>query len=96
MRGAGDEAVGGADHLVELFHEVGLGVEATGGVDDEDGGGAGFGGGEGVEECGGRVAALFGLDDVDAGALGPDFELLDGGGAEGVGGAEEDCVALGR
>ena len=34
-------------------------------------------------------------DDVGAGALAPDFQLLDGGGAEGVGGAEQDAVALG-
>ena len=31
---AGDEAGGGAAHLVELVHEAGLGVEAAGGVDD--------------------------------------------------------------
>ena len=49
----------------------------------------------GVEERGGRVAALAGLDDVDAGALRPDFELLDGGGAEGIGCAEQDGAALG-
>ena len=80
----------GAAHLVELFHEVGFGVETAGGVDDEDVGGAGFGGGACVVECGGGVAALLGFDDLDVGALGPDFELLDGSGAEGVGGAEED------
>ena len=91
---AGDEALGGAAHLVELLHQVGLGVEAAGGVDEEDAGGAGLGGGEGVEERGGGVAALAGLDEVDAGALGPDFELLDGGGAEGVGGAEQDGLAF--
>ncbi len=55
---------------------------------------AGLGGGAGVVERGGGVAALFGLDDLDVGALGPDFELLDGGGAEGVGGAEQDGAAL--
>ncbi len=65
-------------------------MEAAGGVDDEYLRVAGLGGGAGVVECGGGVAALLGLDDLDVGALGPDFELLDGGGAEGVGGAEED------
>ncbi len=71
-------------------------MEAAGGVDDEDVGVAGLGGGAGVVERGGGVAALFGFDDLDVGALGPDFELLDGGGAEGVGGAEEDGAALVR
>ena len=52
MRSAGDKLFGGAAHLVELFHEVGLGVEAAGGVDDEDVGVAGFGGGAGVVEGG--------------------------------------------
>jgi len=37
---------------------------------------------------------LLGFDDVDVGAAGPDFELLDGCGAEGVGCAEEDGSAL--
>ena len=55
---------------------------------------AGFGGGAGVVEGGGGVSALAGLDEGDVGAGGPDFELLDGGGAEGVGGAEEDGAAL--
>ena len=56
---------------------------------------AGLGGGDGVVEDGGRVAALAGLDHLDAGAGGPDFKLLDGGGAEGVGGAEQDGAVLG-
>ena len=68
---AGDELLGGAAHLVELLHEVGLGVEAAGGVDDEDVGAARLGGGAGVVEGGGGIAALAGLDDVDAGALRP-------------------------
>ncbi len=94
MWGAGNQLGGGAAHLVQLFHQVGLGVEAAGGVDDEDLGGTGFGGGAGVVERGGGVAALPGLDDGDVGAGGPDLELLDGGGAEGVGGAEQDGTSL--
>ncbi len=54
-----------------------------------------LGGGAGVVEGGAGVSALFGLDDRDVGALGPDLQLLDGGGAEGVGGAEQDGAALG-
>src|SRR6202044_3403466 len=85
VRSAGQEALGGAAHLVELLHEVGLGVEAAGGVDEKDASVAGLGGGEGVEERGGGIATLARLDEVDVGALGPDFELLDGSGAEGIG-----------
>ncbi len=33
-------------------------------------------------------------DDLNAGALAPDFELFDGGGAEGVGGAEEHAATF--
>ena len=70
---AGDLFFGGAAHFTELFHEVGLGVEAAGGVDDEDLGGAGAGGGAGVVEGGGGVAALAGFDDGGVGAGGPDL-----------------------
>jgi hypothetical protein len=70
---AGDEAGGGAAHLVELVHEAGFGVEAAGGVDVEIVDGAGFGGGDGVVEDGRGVAALASLDHFDAGARGPDF-----------------------
>src|SRR3979490_1573888 len=70
VRGAGDEFCCGAAHLVQLFHEVGFGVEAAGGVDNQDLGASGFGGGAGVVECGAGVASLFCLDDLDVGALG--------------------------
>ena len=52
VRCAGDEFFRGAAHLVELLHEVGLGVEAACGVDDEDLRASGFGGGAGVVERG--------------------------------------------
>ncbi len=94
VRRAGHLALGRATHLVELFHEVGFRVEAAGGIDEHEVGLAGFGGGERVEKGGGRIAALLGLDKVDAGALRPDFELFDGGGAEGVGGAQEHASAF--
>ncbi len=84
----------GAAHFVELVHEAGLGVEAACGVDVEILNGAGLGGGDGVVEHRCRVAALFGLDHLNAGARGPDFKLLDGGGAKCVGSAEQDGVAL--
>ncbi len=48
-------------------------MKAAGGVDDDVVGAARLGGGAGVVECGRGVSALFGLDDRDVGALGPDF-----------------------
>jgi len=41
------------------------------------------------------VAAGAGFDYLDAGAGGPDFKLLDGGGAVSVGGAEENGAVSG-
>jgi len=41
-----------------------------------------------------RIATLLRLDDGHVGTLSPDFELLDGGRAKGIGGAEEDAAAL--
>src|SRR5579885_2933506 len=82
VRGAGDDFGGGALHFFEFGHEIGLGVETAGGVNDDGIGFAGLGGGDRVEDDGGRVGAGFLLDDFYAVALRPDFKLLDGGGAE--------------
>jgi len=73
----------------EFAHEVVLGVESSGGVDEEDVGGAGDSGVAGVEGDGGGIAALLVFDDLDAGSFGPDGELFDGGGAEGIAGGED-------
>ncbi len=72
--------------LLELAHEVDLGVEAPGGVDEHDVGSARARGDEAVvhDRCG--VAALILLDDVATDARGPLAELLHGGGAERVAG----------
>ena len=48
-----------------------------------------------LEGDAGRVAALGAADDVDADPLAPGGELLDGGGAEGVGRAQHDRAVLG-
>ena len=83
-----------AANLLHLFHEVALGVEPAGCIDDEHVGAAGFGGLHGVEGDGRRVAALVVCNYVGACPLPPILELLDGGGAEGVRGGEEDLLAL--
>ena len=75
-------------HLGQLLHQVDLGVQAAGGVDDHDVGAAGAGGVDRVEDDRARVGALVAADQLGAGALGPRLELLGGGGAVGVGGGE--------
>ena len=82
-----------AAHLVQLLHQVGLRVQTAGGIDQQDVRRARFCGRRRVEERCRGIAALPGLDESDAGALRPDLELLDGRGAEGVGGAEQDGFA---
>jgi hypothetical protein len=80
--------------LFEFLHEVVLIVEAAGGVADEELSAEAFGFFVAVEANSGGVAVLRAFDEGDLEALGPDLELLDGSGAEGVGGGEDDAVAL--
>ena len=78
----------------EFAHEVFLIVEATGGVADEVLDAAALRGFPGVVADGGGVGFVLAFDDGDGEALGPEVELLDGGGAEGIGGGEHDGFAL--
>jgi hypothetical protein len=80
--------------LFEFLHEVVFVVEAAGGVADEELGTEAFGFFVAVEADSGGVAVLRAFDDGDLEAFGPDLELFDGRGAEGVGGGEDDAVAL--
>ena len=52
-------------------------------------------GGERVEGKAGRIGARLARDHAGAGALAPDFQLLDGGGAEGVAGRQHHRLAFG-
>src|SRR5580704_14941739 len=69
-------------------------MQAAGGIHQQDVGGARLRRGSRVEERGGRIASLFGLDQRDAGALSPDLELLDRSGAEGIRRAQQYRSAL--
>jgi hypothetical protein len=69
-------------------------VKTACGIDDDGVGVTRFGGCNRVVDYGGRICAGFLLDDLDAVALRPDFELLDGGGAERVRSAKNDAAAL--
>src|SRR5205085_895714 len=95
MRSALDLARGDALHLLKLGHQVRFVVKSPCGVNDEHVGAARLRRSKGVEEDSRGVCALLLLYERDAGALGPDGELVGGGGAEGVGGADENVVALG-
>ncbi len=65
-------------------------MQAAGGIDNHEIGRARFGRLQSIEEHSRRIASRFGLNNVGAGAFAPDFQLLDGGGAEGIGGAQQD------
>jgi len=63
-------------------------VEAAGGVDDDDVSAAGLGGLDRVESDGSRVGAPLCADEICAGPLRPDLELLVRRSAERVGGGQ--------
>ncbi len=94
LRGRGVVLLQHAADLREFLEEVALGVQAAGGVAQEEVGAGAAGEVVGLEADGGGVAIRGAIDHGDAEALGPHLELLDGGGAEGVGGGEHDLASL--
>ena len=85
----------GATDFAEFFHQIVAGVDAAGGVANEELGLVRDGFLMGVETDGGGIGVGISRDDRDVEALAPALELLDGGGAEGVGGGHDDgAVAL--
>src|SRR5690348_8223615 len=91
---AGDHFGRSALHFFEFGHQIGFRVQATSGVHDDDIGRARLGGGHGIVNHGSGVGAGLLLDDFHAIALGPDFELLDGRGAESVCGTKDYAAML--
>ena len=81
-------------HLLQLLHQVVLGMQASGGIGDQHVDAAGLGGLHRVEDHRGGVGAGVLGDHRDAVALAPDLQLLHGGGAEGVAGGQHDLLAL--
>src|SRR3990170_3233281 len=80
--------------LGELGHELGFVLEAPGGVDEEHVRGFRAGALERFigDPC--RVGPHLLGDDLDAHTPTPHFELIDGRGAEGIGGGEHDAQTL--
>ena len=79
--------------LLQLVHEVHLGVQAAGGVDDHHVGLAGLGRREAVVDHRPRVAAALVVDHLAAHALAPFAELLHGRGPERVAGHQQRLFA---
>ena len=94
VRRAGDHLLRRSAHLVEFRHQIVFGVQPARGVDNEDIDVACLRRLQGIVENRRRVASLLGFDHLDAGALAPDFELLDCRRAKGIGGAKQHRLAL--
>ncbi len=84
-----DQPPADATDLAQLLHQVVLGVEAAGGVHQHDLGPARERRAQAVVDHRGRVRSGARAQQLDAGAPGPHLELLDRGGAEGVGGDQQ-------
>ena len=94
VRAVGDDLADDVADLGQLVHQVHAVVQAAGRVDDRHVGAAGDRRRDGVVGHRGGVGAHRLLDDVHAGALGPDGELVHRGGAERVRSAQQDLLAL--
>jgi len=82
-----------AADFTELFHQIVAGVDTAGGVADEELGAIGDGFLVGVKTNGRRVCIGVSFDYRDLQSLAPALELLDGGGAKGIGSSEAYRVA---
>ena len=93
--GLGVFAFGHTADLFQLFHQVRLVVQPSCRIHNQYIRMAAARGLYAVKHHGGGVRALFLLDDGHIRALRPHGELFGGGGAEGVGGANDDAAAHG-
>ena len=96
MRRAGQFLVHDAMQLLQFLHEIVLGVEAAGGVDEQVIGFAGLRGGDSVVRDGGGIGAVSAGDHRHVQALAPEFELLDGRGAKRVARGQQRMTRRGR
>ena len=81
-------------HLAELLHQVRLGVEPAGGIDEQEIHTPRLGRLQRVEDYGGWIAPWLMGDDLCAGPFPPDLELLDGGRPKGVTRRQQDPLPL--
>ena len=94
MRRGGVDLAQHANDLLQLVHQHLLVLQPAGGIDQQHIGAAIARPAQCIEHETGRVGADRPRDHLGAGALAPDLQLVDGGGAEGVAGREHDASAL--
>ena len=90
MRRAGNLLFDYPADLAELVHQIGLGVETTGCIDDHHIRTAGLRGGDRVEGDRARVGPLVRTDQIGTRPVSPGRKLLGSGRAVGVGGTQQD------
>src|SRR6516164_9523257 len=81
-------------NFLQFAHEMSLGMEAAGGIDDKYLKVFRFGFFASVMSHAGRVASLLTLDNFATEALAPNGELLDRGRPEGVASGHHDFLAV--
>ena len=94
MRGGRVHLGDDPDHLLQLVHQHGLVVQPAGGVDQQHVGAFRLRPLQRVEGQRGGIAILRPGDHRTAGPLAPDFQLLHGGGAEGIAGGQHHLLLL--
>src|SRR5512135_699965 len=83
--------------LSKLIHEIRLGVEPAGRVDQDDIGTSSLRRGQSIEGNGRRVSSVAMSDEFDTDAIRPDLQLINRRSTEGVGGDKErDAASLGK
>ena len=95
MRGVRYDLAHNVADLGQFVHKVDAVVQAASGVDDGDVGSTGHGRLDRVKGHGGGVRAHILSDDVYAGPVGPDLDLVDGGRAECIRSAQDHFLPLG-
>ena len=94
MRGLRIDLLQHPNDLEQLVHQGGFVLQPAGGVDQDDVVALGLGLGIGVEGQAGGVGAVAAALEGRPGALGPDFQLFAGCGAEGVAGDDHHLRPL--
>ena len=93
VRRAGDHLAHDVADFGQLVHQVDLVVQTARRVDQHHVGAVGLGRGQRVERHRCRVGTHLLTDHRGSRTVGPDLELVDGGGAERVGGADPDLLS---
>src|SRR6185437_12309552 len=96
MRRTGHNPLAGPAHFLQFGHQVFFRMKAARRIDDYVIHSAGLGRLQSVENDGTRIRSSLLADHVDRGALRPDFQLLNGRRAEGIGSTEQNLSAFAK